>query len=122
LGIRKNNCPISGQIFSSQFLQAAEAGPILGIDFLRWFKVTVVLETSQIFFACNAAAQFAPQSFLPSFDSSVPPPVSLSAGTASPPSAAPDGGHQVKPASFCCQGNQSIKDPHFFSSKMLQKV
>jgi hypothetical protein len=28
----------------------------------------------------------------------------------------------VKPASFCCQGNQSIKDPHFFSSKMLQKV
>jgi hypothetical protein len=32
------------------------AGPILGIDFLRKFKVTVSPEISQIQFACSAAA------------------------------------------------------------------
>jgi hypothetical protein len=43
-----------GKLFSLQFLQAAVAGPILGIDFLRRFKVTVAPETSQIFLACTA--------------------------------------------------------------------
>jgi hypothetical protein len=98
--------------FSSQFFQAAVAGPILSIDFLRRFKVTVAQETSQIFFACTAAAPSAPKSFLPSFDSSVPPPVSRSFATASPPAAESDRFHQVKPTSLGCQGNQSIKDPH----------
>jgi hypothetical protein len=43
-------------LFTSTFLQAAVAGPILGIDFLRKFKVTVSPEISQIQFACSAAA------------------------------------------------------------------
>jgi hypothetical protein len=92
-------------------LQDAVADHILGIDFLRRFKVTVALETSQIFFACIAAALSAPQSYLPSFDCSVPPPVSPPAGTASLPAASLDWVHQVKPANFDCQGNQSMRDP-----------
>ncbi len=48
-----------GKLFTSTFLQAAVAGPILGIDFLRKFKVIVSPELSQIQFACSAAAQFA---------------------------------------------------------------
>jgi hypothetical protein len=36
-----------GKLFTSSFLQAAVAGPILGIDFLRKFKVKVVSETSE---------------------------------------------------------------------------
>jgi hypothetical protein len=107
----KKTVQFEGKLFSLQFLQAAVAGPILGVDFLRRFKVIVAPETSQIFFSCTAAALFEPQSFLPSFYRSVPPPVSPSAGTASPPAASPDCVHQVKPASFDYQGNQSIKDP-----------
>jgi hypothetical protein len=38
-----------GKLFTSTFLQAAVAGPILGIDFLRKFKVTVSPEISQRF-------------------------------------------------------------------------
>ncbi len=79
-----------GKLFSSQFLRAAVAGPILGIDIFRKFKVTVAPETSQILFACTASAPSAPKSVLPSFDSSVPPPFLLSAGTAPPVSALPD--------------------------------
>ncbi len=41
----------------------------------------------------------------------MPPPVSPPAGTAPPPVASPEPVHQVKPASFDCQGNQSITDP-----------
>jgi hypothetical protein len=40
-----------GKLFTSNFLQAAVAGPILGIDFLRKFKVIVSPEISQIQFA-----------------------------------------------------------------------
>jgi hypothetical protein len=50
-----------GKLFSSQFLQAGVADPILGIDFLRKFKVTVAPETSQIVIACTAVAPSAPQ-------------------------------------------------------------
>jgi hypothetical protein len=45
-----------GKLFTSTFLQAAVAGPILGIDFLRKFKVTVSPEINQIQFACSAVA------------------------------------------------------------------
>ncbi len=76
-GFFQQTVQFHGKLFSSQFLQAAKAGTILGIDFVREFKVTVALETS----------------------------------TASPPSASPDQVHQVKPTSFGCQGNQSIKNP-----------
>jgi hypothetical protein len=106
-GFVQKTVKFQSKLFSLQFLQAAVAGPIQGIDFLRRFKVT---ETSQIFFACTAAALSALQSFLPSFNCSVPPPVSLPPGTASPPTASLDRVHQVRPASFYCQGNQSIRD------------
>ncbi len=52
-----------GKFFTSSFLQAAVAGQILGIDFLRKFKVTVVLEINQIQFACTPAALPAPYLF-----------------------------------------------------------
>jgi hypothetical protein len=45
-----------GKLFTSTFLQATVAGPILGIDFLRKFKFTVSPKLSQIQFACSAAA------------------------------------------------------------------
>jgi hypothetical protein len=45
-----------GKLFTSSFLQAAVAGPILAIDFLGKFKVTVAPEFSQIHFACITAA------------------------------------------------------------------
>jgi hypothetical protein len=52
-------------------LQAAVAGPILGIDFLRKFKVTVVPDINQIQFACTAVAS--PTPFLPSAAPPAPP-------------------------------------------------
>jgi hypothetical protein len=52
-----------GKLFTSTFLQAAVAGPILGIDFLRKFKVIVSPELSQVQFACSAAAP--PANILP---------------------------------------------------------
>jgi hypothetical protein len=53
-----------GKLFISSFLQATVVGPILDIDFLRKFKVTVVSDIHQIQFACTAAAS--PTLFLPS--------------------------------------------------------
>jgi hypothetical protein len=37
-----------GKLYTSTFLQAAVAGPISGVDFLRKFKAIVVPEISQI--------------------------------------------------------------------------
>jgi hypothetical protein len=45
-----------GKLFTSSFLQAAVAGPILGNDFLRKLKVKVVPETSHFLFTCTTAA------------------------------------------------------------------
>jgi hypothetical protein len=45
-----------GKLFTAAFLQAAVAGPILGIDYLRKFKICVSPEINQIQFACSAAA------------------------------------------------------------------
>jgi hypothetical protein len=59
-----------GKLFISSFLQATVAGPILDIDFLRKFKVTVVSDIHQIQFACTAAAS--PTLFLPSAASPAP--------------------------------------------------
>jgi hypothetical protein len=56
LEFHHQNCPISRQNVHFQFLQVAVAGPILGIDLLRKFKITVAPKTSQILFACTAAA------------------------------------------------------------------
>jgi hypothetical protein len=56
LGLLLKKPQFQGKIFTSTFLQAAVAGPILGIDFLRKLKLTVSPEISQIQFACLAAA------------------------------------------------------------------
>jgi hypothetical protein len=111
-GFVKKTVQFQGKLFSSQFLQAAVASPILGVDFLRRLIFIVAPGTSQIFFSCTAAAPFEPQSFLPSFYCSVPLPVSPSAGTASPPAASPDCVHQVKPASFDCLSNFGLITNH----------
>jgi hypothetical protein len=47
---------LQGKLFTSIFLQAAVASPILGMDFLRKIKVTVSPEINQIQFACSAVA------------------------------------------------------------------
>ncbi len=61
------------------------AGPILGSDFLRKFKVTAVLEINQIQFACTAAAL--PTPYLFAVASSAPFVLSV-ASSAPPPSGA----------------------------------
>jgi hypothetical protein len=62
LGVSLKKLCFQGKLFTSSFLQAAV--PILGIDFLREFKVTVAPEINLIQFACTAAALPAP--YLPS--------------------------------------------------------
>jgi hypothetical protein len=47
-GLFKRTVQFQGKLFTSTFLQAAVADPILGIDFLRKFQVTVSPEISQI--------------------------------------------------------------------------
>jgi hypothetical protein len=56
----KKTVQFQRQKFTSTFLQATVASPILGINFLRKFKVIVSPELSQIQFACSAAAPSAP--------------------------------------------------------------
>jgi hypothetical protein len=56
-----------GKLFTASLLQAAVAGPILGIDFLRKFRITVAPETIQILFACMAMAPPTAKPFLPNF-------------------------------------------------------
>jgi hypothetical protein len=63
-GFIQKTVQFQGKLFTSSFLQAAVAGPILGIDFLRKFKVIVAPEINQIQFAYTAAASPAP--YLPS--------------------------------------------------------
>jgi hypothetical protein len=60
LGFIKKTVQFQGKLFTASFLQAAVASPILGIDFLRKFKVTVSPDINQIQFACAAAALPAP--------------------------------------------------------------
>jgi hypothetical protein len=63
-GFIKKTVQFQGKLFTSSFRQATVAGPILGIDFFRKFRVTVAPEINQIQFACTAAASPAP--YLPS--------------------------------------------------------
>jgi hypothetical protein len=55
-----------GKLFTSRSLQAVVAGHILGIDFLRKFKITIAPETSQVLFACAAATPVTATHSLPS--------------------------------------------------------
>ncbi len=126
LGFIKKTVQFQGKLFTSTFLQAAVAGPILGIDFLRKFKVTVAPEISQIQFACTKAASPASSSLLAAASSallslpSAPPvpvlvPTQLPAQTNSsqPPaiSAYVVRNPEVKSSSFGVRENQSIKEP-----------
>jgi hypothetical protein len=131
-----------GKFFTSSFLQSAMAGPILGIDFLRKLKVTVVPEINQIQFACTAVALPAP--YLPlaaspalsllSADSSassllptstlVPAPVQIQLPAATTSSQPPPifahvvWNPKVKSSSFSSWENQSLLDP----PPSLQKI
>jgi hypothetical protein len=140
-GFIQKTVQFQGKLFTASFLQAAVACPILGIDFLRKFKVTVVPEINQILFACAAAASPAP--FLPSAAPArptnifsgpsaspflfsltpVPAPVPTqlpTATTSSQPlaiSAHEVRNPDVKSFSFSFRENQSLSDPHPFYKK-----
>jgi hypothetical protein len=124
-GFNQKTVQFQGKLFTSSFLQAAVAGPILGIDFLRKFKVTVAPEINQIQFACTEAASPAPK--LPSAALSASPylfsfppapapvPIQLPAvATSSQPpaiSAHEVRNPEVKSSSFSSRENQSLLDP-----------
>jgi hypothetical protein len=124
-GFIKKTVQFQGKLFTSSFLQAAAAGPILGIDFLRKFKVIVSPDINQMQFACAAAASPAPNlptAALPAppclFSSQLVPaqaPVQLPAAVTSsqPPaiSAYDIRNPEVKSSSFSSRKNQSLLDP-----------
>ncbi len=124
-GFIQKTVQFQGKLFTSSFLQAAVAGPILGIGFFRKFKVTVAPEINQIQFACTAVASPAP--YLPSVAPSASPclfssppvpatvPIQLpAAATSSQPPAIST--HEVrnpeaKSSRFSSRKNQSQLDP-----------
>jgi hypothetical protein len=124
-GFIQKTVQFQGKLFTSTFLQATVAGPILGIDFLRKFKVNDAPEISQIQFACTTAASPASYSLLTAALSaslslpSVPPvpalvPTQLPAVTISsqPPaiSAYVVRNPEVKSSSFSLRKNHSLLD------------
>jgi hypothetical protein len=96
-------------------LQAAVAGPILGIDFLRKFKVTVSPDTSQVQFACTLAAPSASNLFTTVSSASsclssptpvrAPVPIQPSTATTSPRNP------EVKTSAFSPRQNQPFSTP-----------
>jgi hypothetical protein len=123
-GFFKKTVQFQGKLFTSTFLQAAVAGPILGIDFLRKFNVIVSPVISQIQFACSAAAT--PANILPSaalsasfFLSSstlvlapvlIPPPTAMTSSQPPAVSAYLVRNPKVKSSSFSFRENQSLLD------------
>jgi hypothetical protein len=124
-GFIQKTVQFQGKFFTASFLQAAVAGPILGIDFLRKFKVTVCPDTNQIQFACTAAASSAPKLFTDASSASsclfsptpVPAPVLIqppAAATSSQPptiSAHDAWNPEVKSSSFSSRQNQPFSPP-----------
>ncbi len=121
-GFIQKTVQFQGKLFTATFLQAAVAGPILGIDFLRKFKVTVAPEINQVQFACTAAAS--PALYLPLaappppsclFSSPALAPIQLPAAATSsqPPAISPYlvRNPEVKSSSFSSRNNQSPLDP-----------
>ena len=100
-----------GKLFTSNFLQAAVSGPILGIDFLRKFRVTVSPESSQVQFACNVAAPAAPLISLPSSHHPVPSACRPDDSSSSPHPVVPEIFSQVKSSLFDARVKKSILDP-----------
>jgi hypothetical protein len=66
------------------------AGPILGNDFLRKFRITVAPETSQVLFACTATAPAAAKPPLPNVLPIVEQLVSIPSATQKIPDSFPD--------------------------------
>ncbi len=123
-GFIQKTVQFQGKLFTSTFLQAAVAGLILGIDFLRKFKVIVSPELSQIQFACSAAAPSAhilpsaapPASYCLSSSIPVPAPVLIQPPTATISSQPPAisalvRNPEVKSSSFSFRENKSLLDP-----------
>jgi hypothetical protein len=79
-----------GKLFTVKFLQAGVAGPILGMGFLRKFRITVAPETSQVLFTCTATALAAAKSFLPYFSPIAEPSVSAPPATQPIPDSVPE--------------------------------
>jgi hypothetical protein len=71
-------------------LQAALAGPILGIDFLRKFRITVASETSLVLFACMATAPTAAKLLLTNISAIVEPLVPVTSTIKKIPDSIPD--------------------------------
>jgi hypothetical protein len=90
LGFSFQNRPISGQTFTAKFLQAAVAGPILGIDSLRKFRITVAPEPSQVLVACTVTAPATSKPFLPNVPPVSEPLVLVSSATQKIPDSVPD--------------------------------
>ncbi len=65
-GFVSKTAQFQGKLYTARFLQAVVAGPILGIDFLRKFRITVATQTSQLLFACTATAPASTKPPLPS--------------------------------------------------------
>jgi hypothetical protein len=132
LGVLSKRLQFQGKLFTSTFLQAAVAGPILGFDFLRKFKVIVSPEISQIHFACSAAAP--PANILPSaapsasfFLSSsspvpalvlIPPPTVPASSQPHAISAYIVQNPEVRSSSFSFRENQSLSD----SPPLIKKI
>ncbi len=110
MGIHHKTDQFQGKLFTSSFLLAADAGPILDIDFLRKFRITVAPETSQIMFACTVAAQPTTKPSLPNF-------CQYTAEPPTPPRTTPPlpelllKGLQLDSFQSNREGNQSIVDP-----------
>jgi hypothetical protein len=79
-----------GKLFTAKFLQAAVAGPILGIDSLRKFRITVAPETSQVLFASMVTTPAASEPFLPNVTPIVKPLVPVSSATQKITDSVPD--------------------------------
>ncbi len=109
-GFIQRTVQFQGKLFTSSFMQAAVAGPILGIDFLRKFKVNVVPETSHFLFACTiAASSISPR--LPSpVPDAVPPFARLTSSQPSAISAHLVRNPEVKLSSFSIRNDQSLLD------------
>jgi hypothetical protein len=107
LGFCFQNRLVSRQAVHSQILQAAVACPILGIDFLRKFRITVAPETSQVLFACMKTAPVAAKPHLPNVSPIVMPFVSVPSATQKIPDSVPDNVKRLlkKFPSILCTGD-----------------
>jgi hypothetical protein len=105
LGINLKTVQFQGKLFTAKFLQAAVAGPILGIDFLRKFRITVAPETSLVLFAWMATATA--KTPLPNISSILESPVSVLLATQKIPESVPENVKRLlqKFPSILCTGD-----------------